>query len=55
MFTLIFFSRLPPPTEKINNKSFELRLLTLSQFRYAVSHPSSFTLAVSSETLSVGA
>ena len=51
---LIFFSKFPPPTEKIKSPSFEENLLTFSQLEYDVSQPSSLTLAVNSETLSDG-
>ena len=50
----MFFSTFPPPTEKTKIQSSVLRLLPLSQFTKTVSHPSSLTLAVNSETLSVG-
>ena len=53
--TLIFFSSFPPPTEKINNRSFLLSLLILSHSEKISENPSSFVLAVNSETLSVGA
>ena len=52
---LIFFSKFPPPTEKIKTTSFELSLLNLSHGSKIVGQPSSFVLAVNSETLSVGA
>ena len=52
---LIFFSKFPPPTEKIKIKSFLLSLLVFNHSEKIVSQPSSFVLAVSSDTLSVGA
>src|SRR5882724_5094545 len=53
-FTDTFFSRLPPPTEKTRTPSPFRRRDTLSHSEKHVSQPSSFTRAVSSETLSVG-
>src|SRR5258708_7815224 len=53
-FTDTFFSRLPPPTEKMRTPSSFRRRDTLSHSEKHVSQPSSFTRAVSSETLSVG-
>ena len=55
ILTLIFFFRFPPPTEKTNNISFFFNLLILSHSIKTDSHPSSLTLAVNSDTLSVGA
>lgn len=50
----LFFS-LPPPTEKTKTASPARALLPASQVAKTVSHPSSLVLAVSSNTLSVGA
>ncbi len=52
-FMLTGGSAEPPPTEKTNRQSFPLSRDDINQFEYAVSHPSSLTRAVSSETLSV--
>ena len=54
-FGLTFFSRFPPPTEKMSNPSFALMRLPLSHSLKTVAQPSSFVRAVNSETLSVGA
>src|SRR5258706_7817843 len=55
MLTLTFFSRLPPPTLKTRTPSPARSRETRSHSTKQVSHPSSFTRAVSSLTLSVGA
>ena len=47
--------RFPPPTDIIKIASLEFKLLTFNQLAKTLSHPSSLILAVSSETLSVGA
>ena len=54
-FGLIFFSRLPPPTDMTNSASRDDKRLVRSHSTNVVSHPSSLVRAVSSETLSVGA
>src|SRR5262249_33145586 len=53
--TEMFFSLLPPPTEKIKSASFAVMREASNQLAKQVSQPSSLILAVSSETLSVGA
>src|SRR5262249_5979187 len=53
-FIEALFVRLPPPTENTSTASRDPRRETSSQFAKLVSHPSAFTRAVSSETLSVG-
>jgi len=50
-----FFSAFPPPTDKISSASPPLMREPSSHLEKTVSHPSSFTRAVSSDTLSVGA
>ena len=55
MFGLTFFSRFPPPTEKIRMASLALPRLTLIHSENTVGQPSSLVRAVSSETVSVGA
>ena len=50
---LTFFLKLPPPTEKTNKRSFLPILLTSKYLLNTVSQPSSFVLAVISETFSV--
>ena len=50
-----FFSRLPPPTERMNRQSLLFSLLVRSHSTKTLAQPSSFVRAVSSETLSVGA
>src|SRR5271165_293972 len=50
-----FFSRLPPPTERMKRQSRLLSLPVRSHSTNTLAHPSSFVRAVSSETLSVGA
>ena len=52
-FGLIFFFKLPPPTEKMNIASFLLNLLTFNHSINIECQPSSLVLAVNSETLSV--
>jgi hypothetical protein len=52
---LTFFSRLPPPTEKMRMPSLPLMREPLSHSAKIVAQPSSLVRAVSSETLSVGA
>ena len=54
-FTLTFFLLSPPPTENIRIPSLLDNLLVSSHPEKTVSQPSSLVLAVSSETLSVGA
>jgi hypothetical protein len=51
----MFFSSLPPPTEKTNTQSLALNLLICSQLIKVTSHPSSLTRAVNSDILSYGA
>ena len=51
---LIFFSLLPPPTDNINTRSLEFKLLIINHSRKTEFQPSSLILAVNSETLSVG-
>ena len=53
--TLTFLSLFPPPTEKIKIQSCFLSLLTFNHSAKTFSQPSSFVLAVNSDTLSVGA
>jgi len=54
MLGLMFFSRLPPPTENTITASFLERWLIFNHSIKMVCQPSSLVLAVSSETLSVG-
>ncbi len=51
----MFFSRLPPPTEKTKTRVLAAQPAARSQAANTVSQPSSLVRAVSSETLSVGA
>ena len=50
-----FFSKLPPPTERMKIKSLEFNLLPRNHSTNTLAQPSSLVRAVSSETLSVGA
>ena len=50
----MFFSALPPPTEKTITASSALMRLPRSQLAKTVGQPSSLVRAVSSEMLSVG-
>jgi hypothetical protein len=54
-FALMFFSRLPPPTENTSTPSAAVSRLAASQLANTVSQPSSLVRAVISATLSVGA
>ena len=53
-FKLTFFSKLPPPTERIKIPSFLFNLLTRNHSEKELFHPSSLIRAENSETLSVG-
>jgi hypothetical protein len=53
-FTETFFSTFPPPTEKTSTASSAPMREIFSHSANELSHPSSLTRAVSSETLSVG-
>ena len=51
---LTFFFKFPPPTEKINIKSFLFKLLIFKKFTKDSLQPLSFIVAVNSDTLSTG-